>query len=160
MEHQTTPYYEPKIYKTPAPAPKKKRFPLIHMIICLGVILMFAGLGIYNMVTQADVIATGKLPGVLLLVKEIIILLALGFSAFLLFKKSWHFVWPFLGTFLVSFLVEAFLIAINPPKDLLSQELWTHFGIAAAIFLAMFPVFGPLSDKLKLFAAHREIFDV
>ena len=165
MEHATTPYYEPKIFKTPAPELKKKRVPWIHMGICFLTVAAFIGIAIYSLAQKADFISNGGLQGVLFTVEGIVIICAHLVSGFLLIRKQWHFAWPFLATFVVAFVMELIFTFWNPPTTpeqlaaLVTLEKLEQLGVATIIFLLMFPLFGSLSDKLKLYKAHRELFE-
>ena len=159
MEHKTTPYREPEIFKTAAPKLKKKRYPRIHAVICAVAIVAFIAISIYNLATKSEFISNGGLPGVLFAVEQIATLCLLLFSGFLLIKKIWHFVWPFLGAFGVSIIIEAILFLLMPPKNPLDLNILIPYGIGVLVFLLMFPLMGSLSDKLKLYVAHPEIYE-
>ena len=165
MKHATTPYYEPKIFKTSPPELAKKRFPWFHVIICFLAIAAFIGATIYNLATKTEFISNGGLQGVLFTIEQVVILCALLASGFLLFKKQRHFVWPIFGTFAVVFIMELTFTFWDIPEDpeqlaaLITPEKISQFGIGLLMVLFMIPLFGSMSDKLKLYMTHRELFE-
>jgi hypothetical protein len=67
-------------------------------------------------------------------------------------------VWPFLGMYVFQFIAGALILMLHPRIDFLASGTQLIFAGTLIEFLLMFPLFRSLSNKLKLFDEHKELF--